>query len=150
MLEDGFKQPEIASLEMFDVSLAQVESEIRQCLDDWIESVNSGYAESISALYTPDAVLLPTFDARIRVTPAERLNYFINFKTRRGLHATVNDCFIESFGRDAGVASGIYTFCFLGDDGTDQVVKARYTFVFARQSEGDWLIAAHHSSVVPH
>lgn len=42
--------------------------------------------------------------------------------------------------------SGIYTFT-SGVDGS--TVQARYTFVYAKQPDGEWLILTHHSSEMP-
>jgi len=149
MLESGVTIATNLPSETQDGPAGFIESEIRQALDEWIYCVNSGYAESINALYLSDAVLLPTFDGRVLTTPAERLVYFIKFKTRRGLHASVKECYITTLGPDSATANGLYTFRFLGEDGTEQSVRARFTFVYARQQEGDWLIVAHHSSVAP-
>jgi len=126
-----------------------MQAEIRMCLDEWINEVNTGNPDSMNALYKADAVLLPTFDLKLRNTPAERKEYFVFFKSRKNLSATIDECHIAPLGESAGVADGFYTFHFIDEEGTQQNVKARFTFVCARQPEGDWQIVAHHSSSRP-
>jgi uncharacterized protein (TIGR02246 family) len=122
---------------------------VRGALDGWIEAVNKSDADSIAALYVRDAVLLATFDPVVLTTPDQRLNYFVNFKARKKLKASVDECHIEMLGDNAGVASGLYTFRFIDEKGAPQTVHARFTYVYERQPEGKWLVIAHHSSVAP-
>ena len=135
--------------DMVSPDLATVVAAIRETLNDWTEAVNSCSADAIAALYTPDAVLLGTFDPKVSTRPEQRLTYFTNFKARKKLQATINECHIEVLDDNAAMANGLYTFRFVDDNGTPKTVFARFTFVYARQPEGDWLIKAHHSSVVP-
>jgi uncharacterized protein (TIGR02246 family) len=144
MPDDQAKIARRAQAERQDVAAA-----IRDCIDDWIAAVNESNADHIGALYVQDAVLLGTFDPSVSTTPERRLNYFINFKTRKKLKAAIDECHIKDLGDDAGMANGLYTFRFIDDSGAPQTVKARFTFVCERQPEGDWLIVAHHSSVLP-
>jgi uncharacterized protein (TIGR02246 family) len=127
---------------------AASDAPIRKCLNGWIEAVNSGQVGTICALYRIDAVLLATFDPKPLATPKERENYFVNFKARKGLKAAVDECHAQRLGDAAGTASGLYTFSFV-ENGAPQTARARFTFVYERQRDGQWLIAAHHSSVAP-
>jgi uncharacterized protein (TIGR02246 family) len=126
-----------------------VEAEIRQCLEAWIKAVGAGTPRPITALYAPDAVLLATFDPKPLLTPAEREIYFINFKSRKGLKAVLDECHIQMLGDDAAMANGLYTFRYVDEDGGKTHVKARFTFVYERQPDGEWVIVAHHSSQAP-
>jgi hypothetical protein len=49
--------------------------------------------------------------------------------------------------RNNAINTGLYTFT-LTENGVQQQVPARYTFVY-RRTNGEWLIVNHHSSVVP-
>jgi hypothetical protein len=49
--------------------------------------------------------------------------------------------------RTNAINTGLYTFT-LTQNGVQQQVHARYTFVYQRTS-GEWLIVNHHSSLVP-
>lgn len=129
--------------------MAAVEAEIRQYLNEWAVAVNSCNADAIAALYALDAVLLGTFEPKVLTTPEGRLDYFVNFKTRKNLHAFIDERHIKTFDQNAGMANGLYTFTFVDGNRKPQTAKARFTFVYERQPEGDWLIAAHHSSVAP-
>jgi uncharacterized protein (TIGR02246 family) len=128
---------------------AEAEAEIRRCLDQWIEAINRGSINLVGALYEPDAVLLGTFAPQPLTTPEGRQEYFIRFKARTNMEATIDQCSIEAFGDDVGAASGLYTFSFEGETGAQETVKARFTFVYRRFAQGSWLIVMHHSSVVP-
>jgi len=130
-------------------SAGRAYNEISQALDEWIEAVNGRAVDAVGALYMPGAVLLSTFAPQPLASAAERRDYFVNFLARKNLKASVDECHITTLGDDAGEASGLYTFRFEDESGAPQSVKARFTFVYARQPEGDWLIAAHHSSMVP-
>ncbi|HUY69211.1 MAG TPA: SgcJ/EcaC family oxidoreductase [Alphaproteobacteria bacterium] len=123
--------------------------EIRQCLDRWIAAVGNGSSIPVTALYAPDAVLLPTFDGKVLATPATRRFYLTAFKARKGLKAKVDECHIRMLGEDAAMANGLYTFRYKDADGEITTVRARFTFVYARQPSGEWLIVAHHSSHAP-
>ncbi len=122
---------------------------VRSLLNQWVEAVNSFNAETVAGLYTTDAVLLATFEPVVLTAPAQRLDYFINFKARKKLKAEIDECHIQILDHDAGMANGIYSFHFLNNEEKLQTAKARYTFVFARQLNDEWRIVAHHSSVLP-
>jgi hypothetical protein len=145
MLDDAARLKNGASPQ----SVSATESEICRGVAEWVDAINNGNAESIDALYTRDAILLATFDPRPRTTPEERREYFVTFKTRRKLKASIDQCYVTVLGTEGGAASGLYTFNFVDAAGASQTARARFTFVFSRQSEGDCLIAAHHSSQVP-
>jgi uncharacterized protein (TIGR02246 family) len=127
----------------------EIRAEIRRELDEWIGAINDGNINSVGALYAPDAVLLATFAPEPLTTPGKRRNYFVQFKARKNMTAVVDHCIVTTLGKDAGTASGLYTFSYESENGAPQTVKARFVFVYARAAEGDWLIVAHHSSVVP-
>ena len=128
---------------------ANIETEIRDAVAEWVDAINNGNVHSVDALYTPDAVLLATFDPRPRRTPEARKDYFTAFKMRQKLKASIDECTIAAIGNEGGSASGLYSFNFIDHFGTPQTARARFTFVYARQPEGDLQIIAHHSSVMP-
>jgi len=128
----------------------QVESEIRECLNEWLKAVGGGSPEPVAFLYHPDAVLLATFDPKPLTTPEERKSYFANFTRKKELKAVADTCHIHVFSEDAAGASGLYTFRYITEGGDEMAVNARFTFNFIRDRENDrWLIVSHHSSQAP-
>jgi hypothetical protein len=126
-----------------------IEAEIRDAVGEWVDAINNGNVHTVDALYVPNAVLLATFDPRPRRTPEEREDYFTAFKMRQKLKASIEECTVAVIGDEGGSASGLYSFNFIDHFNTPQTARARFTFVFARQPEGDLQIVAHHSSVIP-
>lgn len=50
--------------------------------------------------------------------------------------------------KNTAIDTGLYTFTFTADDGTQTFADARYTFVYEKV-HGEWLIINHHSSLLP-
>ncbi len=110
--------------------------------DEWNRALKSGNPERVTALYAPDAVLLPTLSHQIRHNHEEIRDYFVHF-LRRGPEGVINESNTRTFAQLL-INSGIYTFS-LGD-GTS--AQGRFTFVY--QWDGKrWLIIEHHSSLMP-
>ena len=124
-------------------SAQAAEADIRAALQRWVNTVNTGGAGPIAALYAPDAILLATFEAKPLVTPGDIRGYF---SKHPGLKVRIQSEKIGVLG-GGGVDTGLYTFT---DAGTDK--PARFSFVFRQRTPGttdQWLIISHHSSVVP-
>jgi uncharacterized protein (TIGR02246 family) len=113
--------------------------------DAWAEALASGETGRVTALYAPDAVLLPTLSNRMRRNTAEIADYFHEFLLG-GPRARVLDEIVRTMG-DVAVHSGIYRFTMTALKGRPEI-DARFTFVYEWQ-EHDWKIVAHHSSVMP-
>jgi len=119
--------------------------EITQQLETWLAAVRAEDLEAVQACYAPDAVLLPTFSPALRHTPEERREYFARFLGSRPRGRVVE----QNPRRFDGVAvnSGLYTFT-VGEGRNEREIAARFTFVYHRVGDR-WLIAHHHSSVLP-
>lgn len=126
---------------------ARAVQEVKEAFEKWIAAVSTGSAQAVTALYAPDAVLLPTLSPKVHDTPGKRRDYFNAFTARKDLKGEVNESYIRVFG-DTAVNSGMYTFTYRGDDGATQAVPARFSFVYRRTDEG-WMIIDHHSSAAP-
>jgi uncharacterized protein (TIGR02246 family) len=116
--------------------------EVASLFDRWNESLKTKDADKVVANYAPDAVLLATVSNKPRTNHQEIKDYFVHFleKAPRG---TINTRTIKvgcNFAQDVGT----YTFSLKG--GTS--VAARYTYLY-EYANGQWLIAHHHSSVMP-
>jgi len=53
--------------------------ETRSLFDLWNAFLASGDASKVAALYSKDAILLPTVSDKARTTPAEIEDYFVHF-----------------------------------------------------------------------
>lgn len=121
--------------------------EVAQLFDRWNNSLATKDAEIVSSNYADGAVLLATLSNRPRTTHADIREYFVHFleKSPHGkiLNRTINIACDEAF--DVGT----YQFD-LTDQKTHQTstVSARYSFIY-RYQQGKWLIAHHHSSLMP-
>lgn len=116
--------------------------DVTSLFEKWNNALQSGKPELVSALYAPDAILVPTMSNQIRHNKAEIEDYFVHFLTHKPIGKIIeNNIRIYN---DWAVNSGLYTFGF--KDGRS--VVARFTFVY-RQVGGNWLIAEHHSSQMP-
>lgn len=118
-------------------------AELLKLFDQWNASLLSGDAAQVAALYSADAVLLPTVSATPRLTPEARLDYFRKFLLDRpsgklDTHEVQSGC-------NEATAAGLYTFDFAA---TGQRLAARYTFTYRFDGQR-WLISQHHSSMLP-
>ncbi|MBP2169427.1 uncharacterized protein (TIGR02246 family) [Erwinia toletana] len=110
--------------------------------DRWNESLKSGDPQKVSENYLSDAVLLPTVSNTVRLTDAERKEYFEHFLEKKPTGKI--DSRTIRIGCNKAIDAGTYTFTF--KDNT--TVSARYTFTYAWNGE-KWLISTHHSSAMP-
>jgi uncharacterized protein (TIGR02246 family) len=112
----------------------------------WGEALASRDPQNITALYSPEAVLLATFVDELD-TPPELLEYFDGLTQREGLSVQFNEQNIRILDENTVSNSGLYTFSFV-ENGETVFVPARYTFLYEKQGD-QWLIVEHHSSVRP-
>ncbi|MEW7313655.1 SgcJ/EcaC family oxidoreductase [Buttiauxella gaviniae] len=116
--------------------------DIENLFERWNKSLQTGDAHKVAANYLSDSVLLPTVSNKVRLTEAERVDYFEHFLEKkpqgkidsRTIHI---DC-------NTAMDNGTYTFTFA--DKTQ--VSARYSFTY-RWDGNEWLISSHHSSAMP-
>ncbi|ANI28960.1 signal peptide protein [Yersinia entomophaga] len=121
----------------------KVESvQIERLFDKWNDSLQTGDAKKVAGNYLSDAVLLPTVSNKVRLTDAERIDYFEHFLEKKPVGKI--DSRTIRIGCNKAVDTGTYTFTF-SDKST---VSARYTFTYAWDGN-EWKISTHHSSAMP-
>ncbi|CNE38346.1 SgcJ/EcaC family oxidoreductase [Yersinia nurmii] len=121
----------------------KVESaQIERLFDKWNDSLQTGDAKKVTDNYLSDAVLLPTVSNKVRLTEAERIDYFEHFLEKKPVGKI--DSRTIRIGCNKAVDTGTYTFTF-SDKST---VSARYTFTYAWDGN-EWKISTHHSSAMP-
>lgn len=118
------------------------QSQIEGLFDRWNASLKTGDAKTVSDNYLSDAVLLPTVSNHVRLTDAERVDYFEHFLQKKPTGKI--DSRTIRLGCNKAIDTGVYTFTF-ADKST---VTARYTFTYAWDGK-DWKISSHHSSAMP-
>ncbi|MGY5368050.1 SgcJ/EcaC family oxidoreductase [Enterobacter oligotrophicus] len=117
-------------------------TQIEGLFDRWNASLKTGDAKTVSDNYLSDAVLLPTVSNHVRLTDAERVDYFEHFLKKKPSGKI--DSRTIRLGCNKAIDTGVYTFTF-ADKST---VTARYTFTYAWDGK-DWKISSHHSSAMP-
>ncbi|UVJ45844.1 SgcJ/EcaC family oxidoreductase [Pseudomonas sp. LS1212] len=142
------------SLTLLGTGSAQAQSLAMQCqsvsqdqvvalFERWNDTLKTGDAKQVAALYATDALLLPTVSKTPRLTFDEKVDYFQHFLKDRPVgsldtsHVQI-DC-------NSAHHAGLYTFRFAA---SGKEVKARYSFAY-RWDGTQWLITSHHSSLLP-
>jgi len=115
---------------------------VAQLFDQWNGALRSGDPDQVVALYSTNALLLPTLSNEPRTTPAGIRDYFTGFLAG-GPQGHIDSRSLQ-LGCNEAMAAGTYRFRFA--DGHQ--VQARYTFVYVF-SDGRWQIQHHHSSLMP-
>lgn len=119
------------------------EQQVAALFERWNASLATGDAHKVVENYAPGSVLLPTVSNRVRVSDAEKEDYFEHF-LENGPSGRIDERHIR-LGCNAALDTGLYTFSFAK---TGAVVKARYSYTYAFV-DGRWLITSHHSSAMP-
>ncbi|NDL63281.1 SgcJ/EcaC family oxidoreductase [Acerihabitans arboris] len=116
--------------------------QVEKLFDRWNDSLKTGDARKVSENYLSDAVLLPTVSNQVRLTDAERIDYFKHFLAKQPVGKI--DTRTIRIGCNKAIDVGTYTFTFK-DKST---VSARYTFTYFWDGR-NWKISSHHSSAMP-
>lgn len=116
--------------------------EIENLFERWNASLQTGDAHQVAANYLSDSVLLPTVSNKVRLTDAERVDYFEHFLEKKP-HGKIDSRTIH-LDCNTAMDNGTYTFTFADNS----QVSARYSFTY-RWNGKAWLISSHHSSAMP-
>ena len=119
------------------------ETGVHALFDRWNSSLQTGDPQAVIANYASESILLPTLSGEPRTTEAGLVDYFEHFLVNQPSGEI--DQSVVRIGCNTAVDTGLYTFTFAA---TGDVVQARYTYAYAWDGE-QWLIASHHSSVLP-
>lgn len=120
-------------------------------LDDWIGAVGSLDPQAAADLYaTHDLAFWGTFGEYCRTTRPQARAYFDRFLDAEFVACEVREIHWREFGPQATVATGWYSFVIRrpGEPAAKET-RARFTFVFSGQDDGQWKIVEHHSSLFP-
>jgi len=117
-------------------------------LKKWMNAINKGDIEGILALYSKNAVLIPTFSNRLLNNPREIREYFVRLRSRSKLSVSLHDktLIVRSIKNDMYALFGIY--CWLLDiDGEPLRFEARFSYILDLALSSP--IIHHHSSQIP-
>ena len=137
----------VVLLVLFPVSgFAEQAADANALLDRWITAFNAHDLEAVAQLYTTDAVFFGISSPKLcagRESIRDNLNGAP--ETRASVSIIVRS--LVTLSDVTVVASGFYQFDVR--EGETKVPKlARFTFVITKHGD-EWLIAHHHSSLVP-
>ncbi|MGU3525052.1 SgcJ/EcaC family oxidoreductase [Enterobacteriaceae bacterium C23F] len=118
------------------------EGQVAGLFDKWNASLKTGDAKKVADTYLSDAVLLPTVSNHVRLTDAERVDYFEHFLQKKP-QGKIESRTIR-IGCNKAIDTGVYTFTFADKS----MVTARYTFTYGWDGN-EWKISTHHSSAMP-
>ena len=115
---------------------------IMAAFDEWNNAIQTNDPDTVTALYDPHAILLPTMSNSVRHNHDEIRDYFVQFLAKHP-QGNIDEANIQIY-ESVACNSGLYTFRF--EDGSQ--MQARFTFVYVWNGK-QWLIVEHHSSGMP-
>lgn len=124
------------------VSVAAVESQFKIFNDAWATK----NPDTVTALFTKDAVLLATVSNKPRTDHAGIRDYFVSFLKPSPIGTINTSTVMLDCNRAARV--GTWTVSLADAQGVRTDVKARYSFIY-KYENGAWKIAHLHSSKMP-
>lgn len=114
----------------------------------WAEAFNAGEADTVAALYLPDATLHSTVGADLTATPTAVNSYFAAAAKNKIKVTLVGEPTATVLNGNDVVLAGYYDFAGTRANGEVFVTPARYTFVIVERNVNR-LIAHQHSSPRP-
>jgi uncharacterized protein (TIGR02246 family) len=139
-------------------AVAATKGKVQRCIPVSVKSVEGQFTKfnaawatkdptKVTALFTRDAVLLPTVSNSPRTTPEGINDYFVKFLQGSPV-GTINTSTVK-LGCNMASRLGTWTVSFTdAKTGAKSDVKARYSFIY-RMENGAWKIDHLHSSMMP-
>ena len=110
----------------------------------WVASIGIASPKQMADFYTSDAILLATYSTLL-TGKKDIYKYFVDFLDKKDMSCRILKNFTQNCARGGcQIASGIYEFSFIDENGKRQIVTARYSYAV----NGGQIIN-HHSSVDP-
>jgi uncharacterized protein (TIGR02246 family) len=134
-------------LALAPIALAGPREDVAAAATSWAAAVAENNPDKVVTTYAKDGVLWGTLSPSVRSDPAGVRAYFVAaFAALPNLKVSFGDQLIRVYGNTA-INTGYYTFSFTRD-GETKSLPARYSFTYVKDGD-NWLIADHHSSVMP-
>lgn len=113
----------------------------------WNEALKSKDYDRVASLYSStDLSFLPTVSPEFIRDSQSTREYFVEFLKKHPV-GTITADKVQSFGEDAYLHTGMYTFE-VGSDAKRSTVDARFSYMWRKFADG-WKIVHHHSSALP-
>lgn len=128
------------------VAVAGPAEEASAALDRWVQAFNANDPKGVTALYTPDAILLGTSSPVISQGTEQIFQYFARLPDS-GTQVRISERHLLVLDERAVVAAGFYDYE-VAQGGRVVLAPARFTMVLVKRG-GQWLIAHEHSSQRP-
>lgn len=110
----------------------------------WNQALKTGRPEEVARLYSKESTFLPTFSNQFKKGPKEVKSYFEEF-LKKNPEGKITEEKVQVLSEKIYSHSGFYVFS-VRDEKVKKKVKARFTFIWRKKSNGDWEIIHHHSS----
>ncbi len=114
----------------------------------WNELLQTGDKSKVAAMYSDDASFLPTLNGELKRGIKGAEEYFTHFLAKNPIGTVVESVTQISSDESLIAYSGLYDFELDGESGRE-IVHARFTFIFQKNSDGVYKIVHHHSSLRP-
>jgi len=124
-------------------ALAGPAEEASAVIDRWATALSANDADAVVNLYAPDGLLHGTSSPTLNAGTSAISEYF-KVLPGSGNKVTIGDRHMVALGDAATMGVGFYEF----KSAQGATRPARFTFVMIKRGP-DWLIAHHHSSVLP-
>ena len=119
------------------------DADVLALFDQWNTALSTLDPDTVTALYTDNAVLLPTVSNQVRHNHEEIRDYFVSF-LQKSPQGVIDEFNVNILSDVHATNSGIYTFTF----GNGSQVSARFSYLYVASDDG-WKILQHHSSAMP-
>ncbi|MCD4761845.1 SgcJ/EcaC family oxidoreductase [bacterium] len=113
----------------------------------WAKLLETKDLEQVVELYSEEATFLPTLSDKFKKGQKEAEGYFKNFLEKDPSGKIIKQA-VQLLSVDTYLHSGLYDFE-VGPNETRSTVKARFTYVWKKNKNGEWQIIHHHSSMKP-
>lgn len=113
----------------------------------WNNTLLTKDAKKVAELYSEDATFHPTMSGDFKLGQEGAGDYFEHFLLKNPVGKVVEEK-VQPIGDDSYLHSGLYNFE-IGPTDKRETAKARFTYLWKKDKNGQWKIAHHHSSVLP-
>jgi uncharacterized protein (TIGR02246 family) len=127
--------------EVMAQSTEKIRDELQRANDGWNSAFNSGNADAVAALYTPDAVVLPSNHAVVRGTSA--IKDFWNGLIAAGVKDHGIELIDAQSVGEIAYATGKWSANGLGEGGATQRYEGTVVTIFRSQGDGSWRACLH-------
>lgn len=111
----------------------------------WKKFLKNKNEKEITGLYENNVSFLPTLSKKFKTKKKEVAEYFQHFLKNKPRVKILKDK-IQTISQNCYIHSGLYNF-FL--EKRKKTIKARFTFIWKKNRNGNWKIIHHHSSLLP-